>query len=1015
MLHERANSMVMEYCIGSVADVLEVHKKPLREDEIACIVQEVLTGLDYLHSEKRIHRDIKAANILLTDSGGVKIGDFGSASFVSPANSFVGTPFWIAPEVILAMEQGIYDVRVDVWSLGITCIEMAELEPPYFSATNPMAALYQIASNDAPRLVGGNWSDEFRDFVRFVLQKDMNERPFCSQAMTHPFLASVFRFSHILPELIQRTKAAVAAQENQISQKWKKILYESDLNHSPSSVVPNNSEESPTSRKTGFVYDDSNADLEASARNSYKPNLVSGILRQSHEGSNIGGSERSLRRHDLRKASLQTQQRDSNKCIDEETSHDSSSINDDVEYLVSRTFDPDSGHGGSFDFNGTQPSPLPNRSSSHRLSEGDSSIIQHPQNPRLVQINSHLYANMESSTDSHVYHSILVDSNNELGHRGTISDTVVSSVTPTKTDLIKGETESFSRFSTTSHNDSGMITETSRIASVEINSPADTSTSVGHFATLKTTQMMRGLSLEPDASNSAAAVALGFTQQGYGRGMANWRDQMNELKRLRNQHNKHLKQVEDKNKVEEESLKSRLNRDYEATKLAMRKEFMRLEEIHAAEIEKERKRAMSVESKLARQLETETKSELKSAKKSPLGSFSSHDSDSSGHSNPLEAIRKRRHDVSTLETRKTKRLLLTQLQDIEMEQLRQYIRLQQKAAEEITSLLLRQHTELENLEINQLKRIQDLRINQLQSQHEAEMENLHQYFKRIEVGLQKRHCEETKNLPKYLKQKELQIRKQFRDAARIQKKQFKLLREERLKAARRTSELGSSPFSGASESCPSSGLMSSNPNNCSDSVDLQGQFVIHLQDERQILENLKLEEKRKQADLEAQYNKSISELHERQNDKVETTHARENKEFKESRVEGVKILSNFQEKQRRDMLKQHQRQREDLENRIRARKESLEAAMKKNAESTKEESRRKTRRLMERHAEALRAFDIETANLGIDNAAVVGASARISGSSGVSGGSSSSSTSFSSSSGQRPSDWRHSRAEFLPS
>ncbi|CAH8467829.1 unnamed protein product [Schistosoma intercalatum] len=1058
-MKEQTPWLVMEYCIGSVADVLEVHKKPLREDEIACIVQEVLTGLDYLHSEKRIHRDIKAANILLTDSGGVKIGDFGSASFVSPANSFVGTPFWIAPEVILAMEQGIYDVRVDVWSLGITCIEMAELEPPYFSATNPMAALYQIASNDAPRLVGGNWSDEFRDFVRFVLQKDMNERPFCSQAMTHPFLASVFRFSHILPELIQRTKAAVAAQENQISQKWKKILYESDLNHSPSSVVPNNSKESPTSRKTGFVYDDSNADLEASARNSYKPSLVSGILRQSHEGSNIGGSERSLRRHDLRKASLQTQQRESNKCIDEETSHDSSSINDDVEYLVgdscsnsvgsassdlsdscnspgqrhvyippkhsvsgisnenspSRTFDPDSGHGGSFDFNGTQPSPLPNRSSSHRLSEGDSSIIQHPQNPRLVQINSHLYANMESSTDSHVYHSILVDSNNELGHRGTISETVVSSVTPTKSDLNKGETESFSRSSTTSHNDSGMITETSRIASVEINSPADTSTSVGHFATLKTTQMMRGLSLEPDASNSAAAVALGFTQQGYGRGMANWRDQMNELKRLRNQHNKHLKQVEDKNKVEEEALKSRLNRDYEATKLAMRKEFMRLEEIHAAEIEKERKRAMSVESKLARQLETETKSELKSAKKSPLGSFSSHNSDSSGHSNPLEAIRKRRHDVSTLETRKTKRLLLTQLQDIEMEQLRQYIRLQQKAAEEITSLLLRQHTELENLEINQLKRIQDLRINQLQSQHEAEMENLHQYFKRIEVGLQKRHCEETKNLPKYLKQKELQIRKQFRDAARIQKKQFKLLREERLKAARRTSELGSSPFSGASESCPSSGLVSSNPNNCSDSVDLQGQFVIHLQDERQILENLKLEEKRKQADLEAQYNKSISELHERQNDKVETTHARENKEFKESRLEGVKILSNFQEKQRRDMLKQHQRQREDLENRIRARKESLEAAMKKNAESTKEESRRKTRRLMERHAEALRAFDIETANLGIDNAAVVGASARISGSSGVSGGSSSSSTSFSSSSGQRPSDWRHSRAEFLPS
>ncbi|GAA56431.1 thousand and one amino acid protein kinase [Clonorchis sinensis] len=116
--------LVMEYCIGSVADILEVHKLPLRENEIACIVREVLFGLQYLHSSHRIHRDIKAANILLTDSGGVKIGDFGSASFLSPANSFVGTPFWIAPEVILAMEDGIYDCRVDIWSLGITCIEM---------------------------------------------------------------------------------------------------------------------------------------------------------------------------------------------------------------------------------------------------------------------------------------------------------------------------------------------------------------------------------------------------------------------------------------------------------------------------------------------------------------------------------------------------------------------------------------------------------------------------------------------------------------------------------------------------------------------------------------------------------------------------------------------------------------------------------------------------------------------------------------------------------------------------
>lgn len=89
-------------------------------------MSEVLTGLVYIHSQKFIHRDIKAANILFTMNGGVKIGDFGSVSFKSPANSFVGTPYWIAPEVIMAMENGLYDTRVDVWSLGITCIEMGK-------------------------------------------------------------------------------------------------------------------------------------------------------------------------------------------------------------------------------------------------------------------------------------------------------------------------------------------------------------------------------------------------------------------------------------------------------------------------------------------------------------------------------------------------------------------------------------------------------------------------------------------------------------------------------------------------------------------------------------------------------------------------------------------------------------------------------------------------------------------------------------------------------------------------
>lgn len=108
----------MEYCLGSASDIIEVHKRPLKEDEISAICEGVIRGLVHLHDLGRIHRDVKAGNILLTENGTVKLADFGSASIQCPANSFVGTPYWMAPEVILAMDEGQYDGKVDVWSLG---------------------------------------------------------------------------------------------------------------------------------------------------------------------------------------------------------------------------------------------------------------------------------------------------------------------------------------------------------------------------------------------------------------------------------------------------------------------------------------------------------------------------------------------------------------------------------------------------------------------------------------------------------------------------------------------------------------------------------------------------------------------------------------------------------------------------------------------------------------------------------------------------------------------------------
>lgn len=221
--------LVMEYCLGSAADIIEVHKKPLREEEIGAISKDVLEGLNYLHNQNSIHRDVKAGNILLTDSGLVKLADFGSASLLCPANSFVGTPYWMAPEVILAMDEGQYDGKADIWSLGITCIELAERKPPLFNM-NAMSALYHIAQNESPSLSGNGWSSEFRAFVDSCLQKGVGSRPTASDLLECSFIMQTSSRSHeIVLDLIQRTKAAVREMDKQNVKRIKKILMTDDL------------------------------------------------------------------------------------------------------------------------------------------------------------------------------------------------------------------------------------------------------------------------------------------------------------------------------------------------------------------------------------------------------------------------------------------------------------------------------------------------------------------------------------------------------------------------------------------------------------------------------------------------------------------------------------------------------------------------------------------------------------------------------------------------------------------
>lgn len=222
--------IVMEYCDGgSVLDVMQVTDSPLTEQQIGAICYNMLKGLDYMHSHKILHRDIKAGNVLITNDGKAKLADFGVSTklltTIQKHKTVVGSPYWMSPEVIVAQNGANgYDHKADIWSLGITAIEMAEGKPPHYDI-NPLRVIFVIPNRTPPTLQKPDlWSSNFHDFVAKCLQRNSTDRPSAEELLKHPFIVnSIAQAEPTIRTLSQKTAPLLADQRKRAKEREEEV------------------------------------------------------------------------------------------------------------------------------------------------------------------------------------------------------------------------------------------------------------------------------------------------------------------------------------------------------------------------------------------------------------------------------------------------------------------------------------------------------------------------------------------------------------------------------------------------------------------------------------------------------------------------------------------------------------------------------------------------------------------------------------------------------------------------
>uniref|UniRef100_A0A671S0Q0 non-specific serine/threonine protein kinase n=1 Tax=Sinocyclocheilus anshuiensis TaxID=1608454 RepID=A0A671S0Q0_9TELE len=229
--------ILIEFCAGGAIDAVMLElERPLTEPQIRVVCKQSLDALQYLHDNKVIHRDLKAGNILLTLDGDVKLADFGvsakNTKTIQRRDTFIGTPYWMAPEVVMCetSKDRPYDYKADIWSLGITLIELAQIEPPNHEM-NPMRVLLKIAKAEPPTLQQpSKWSPKFNDFLKHALDKNVDNRWSTAQLLQHPFVSSVTD-SRPLRELIAEAKAEVTEEIEDLKEEEEEEDHEGNLDN----------------------------------------------------------------------------------------------------------------------------------------------------------------------------------------------------------------------------------------------------------------------------------------------------------------------------------------------------------------------------------------------------------------------------------------------------------------------------------------------------------------------------------------------------------------------------------------------------------------------------------------------------------------------------------------------------------------------------------------------------------------------------------------------------------------